>query len=77
MHLSQNACDIIQIPLGTIPFGSRDVWPGLIQMKVSRALEGGNLTTEELAEIHTDKQRTKQVLSTPHGFLSPALLTKA
>lgn len=77
MHLGQNPCDIIQIRPGTIPLGSRAVWPGLAQMKVSGAPEGGNLTTEGLAEIHTDKQRTKQVLSTRQGFLSPALLTEA
>ena len=77
MHLSQTACDIIQIPLGTIAFGSRDVRPGLTQMKVSQALEGGNLTTEGLADSHVDKQRTKQVLSALQGFCLPALLTKA
>lgn len=77
MHLSQNARDIIQIRPGTIPFGGRDVWPGLTQMRVSGAPEGGNLTTEGLAETHTDKQRTKQVLSPRQGFLSPALLTEA
>lgn len=62
---------------GQFHLEAASAWPGLTQMKVSQARGGGSSSTEGLAEIHTGRHGTKQVLSTLQGFLPPTLMTKA